>query len=45
MKKLNAFLSFSGDRLAESGALQLTLANLSIDHYPYINMDHRKHIG
>ena len=25
----------SGDRLAESGALQLTIANLSIDHYPY----------
>lgn len=24
-----------GDRLAESGALQLTIANLSIDHYPY----------
>ena len=26
---------FLGDRLAESGALQLTLANLSMDHYPY----------
>lgn len=26
---------FSGDRLAESGALQLTIANLSVDHYPY----------
>ena len=25
----------SGDRLAESGALQLTIANLSVDHYPY----------
>jgi hypothetical protein len=25
----------SADRLVENGALQLTIANLSIDHYPY----------
>jgi len=30
-----SILFSSGDRLAESGALQLTIANLSIDHYPY----------
>lgn len=30
-------------RLAESGALQLTLANLSIDHYPYHEYGSSKH--
>ncbi|UJR30291.1 hypothetical protein I4U23_017829 [Adineta vaga] len=30
------------DRIAESGALQLTIANLSIDHYPYHKSDSSK---
>ena len=36
--KANKFILFFrclGDRLAESGALQLTIANISVDHYPY----------
>lgn len=32
---LDLFRLFSGDRIAQSGALQITLANLSLDHYPY----------
>lgn len=31
----NQIFVYLDDRLAESGALQLTIANLSVDHYPY----------
>lgn len=35
MDRLSLIIECLGQKLAESGALQLTLANLSVDHYPY----------